>query len=229
MMSSRPFGKEYRSSFFVHHGSINSRNRDSVVHRLRRRRLNFENVPLFELHPFSYARKVPVSSRECSNGCKRSCTSLRMPWVNRLRTVEIKLFREQCRWRAYCSTQSSTLPCGTDFLLHLHYLWSARDCVHHREGSALDSQSGWHSRRTNVPTDCFLSLATSTQPQRTQAERWTRFTCRTHLIPSVFEAINGERRELEVFGTEYPMPDGTCITFTSMIWPNIWSREVQPR
>jgi UDP-glucose-4-epimerase GalE len=32
-----------------------------------------------------------------------------------------------------------------------------------------------------------------------------------HLIPSAFEAIHGERRELEIFGTDYSTPDGTCI------------------
>jgi UDP-arabinose 4-epimerase len=32
-----------------------------------------------------------------------------------------------------------------------------------------------------------------------------------HLIPSAFEAINGERSALEIFGTDYPTPDGTCI------------------
>ena len=33
----------------------------------------------------------------------------------------------------------------------------------------------------------------------------------THLIPSAFEAVKGERPALEVFGTDYPTPDGTCI------------------
>ena len=33
----------------------------------------------------------------------------------------------------------------------------------------------------------------------------------THLIPSAFEAINGDRGELEIFGTDYPTPDGTCV------------------
>jgi UDP-glucose 4-epimerase len=33
----------------------------------------------------------------------------------------------------------------------------------------------------------------------------------THLIPSAFEAIHGERSELEIFGADYPTPDGTCI------------------
>ncbi|HXY02702.1 MAG TPA: UDP-glucose 4-epimerase GalE [Terriglobales bacterium] len=33
----------------------------------------------------------------------------------------------------------------------------------------------------------------------------------THLIPSAFEAIHGQRTELEIFGTDYPTPDGTCI------------------
>ena len=33
----------------------------------------------------------------------------------------------------------------------------------------------------------------------------------THLIPRVFMAITGEIDTLEVYGTDYPTPDGTCI------------------
>ena len=33
----------------------------------------------------------------------------------------------------------------------------------------------------------------------------------THLIPAAFEAIRGKRQQLEVFGEDYPTPDGTCI------------------
>jgi len=33
----------------------------------------------------------------------------------------------------------------------------------------------------------------------------------THLIPACLTAILGERKELEVFGDDYPTPDGTCI------------------
>jgi len=33
----------------------------------------------------------------------------------------------------------------------------------------------------------------------------------THLIPSAFEAIHGERPALEIYGNDYPTPDGTCI------------------
>lgn len=33
----------------------------------------------------------------------------------------------------------------------------------------------------------------------------------THLIPSVFEALKGKRPALEIFGDDYPTPDGTCI------------------
>ena len=33
----------------------------------------------------------------------------------------------------------------------------------------------------------------------------------THLIPVVFEAIRGERGAVEIFGEDYPTPDGTCI------------------
>jgi UDP-glucose-4-epimerase GalE len=33
----------------------------------------------------------------------------------------------------------------------------------------------------------------------------------THLIPSAFEAIHGQRPALEIFGDKYPTPDGTCV------------------
>jgi UDP-glucose-4-epimerase GalE len=33
----------------------------------------------------------------------------------------------------------------------------------------------------------------------------------THLIPSAFEAIRGQRPALEIYGDKYPTPDGTCV------------------
>ncbi|MCC6416925.1 MAG: UDP-glucose 4-epimerase GalE [Gemmataceae bacterium] len=36
-------------------------------------------------------------------------------------------------------------------------------------------------------------------------------TPETHLIPLVIQAATGQRPHLEVFGTDYPTPDGTCI------------------
>jgi UDP-glucose-4-epimerase GalE len=33
----------------------------------------------------------------------------------------------------------------------------------------------------------------------------------THLIPSAFEAIRGNRPALDIFGGDYPTPDGTCV------------------
>jgi UDP-glucose-4-epimerase GalE len=33
----------------------------------------------------------------------------------------------------------------------------------------------------------------------------------THLIPLAFQAALGQRPQLEIFGTDYPTPDGTCI------------------
>jgi UDP-glucose-4-epimerase GalE len=33
----------------------------------------------------------------------------------------------------------------------------------------------------------------------------------THLIPLVLQAVMGQRPAIEVFGTDYPTPDGTCI------------------
>jgi UDP-glucose 4-epimerase len=36
-------------------------------------------------------------------------------------------------------------------------------------------------------------------------------TPETHLIPSAFEAIHGKRPALEIYGDDYPTPDGTCV------------------
>src|SRR5438552_8253178 len=33
----------------------------------------------------------------------------------------------------------------------------------------------------------------------------------THLIPVAFEAIHGQRSVLEIYGDDYPTPDGTCV------------------
>src|SRR5207244_13250415 len=33
----------------------------------------------------------------------------------------------------------------------------------------------------------------------------------THLIPLVIQAATGRRPHIEIFGTDYPTPDGTCI------------------
>jgi UDP-glucose 4-epimerase len=33
----------------------------------------------------------------------------------------------------------------------------------------------------------------------------------THLIPLVFDAATGKRANIEIFGTDYPTPDGTCL------------------
>src|SRR5439155_19806241 len=33
----------------------------------------------------------------------------------------------------------------------------------------------------------------------------------THLIPNVFKVALGQKAYCEIFGTDYPTPDGTCI------------------
>ncbi len=33
----------------------------------------------------------------------------------------------------------------------------------------------------------------------------------THLIPNILKVANGEKRELTIYGNDYPTPDGTCI------------------
>ena len=42
-------------------------------------------------------------------------------------------------------------------------------------------------------------------------ERGERHEPETHLIPLVLEAAAGEREGIQVFGEDYPTPDGTCI------------------
>lgn len=44
-----------------------------------------------------------------------------------------------------------------------------------------------------------------------EAEVGEKHEPETHLIPLIIQAINGQRGELTVFGTDYPTPDGTCI------------------
>jgi UDP-glucose 4-epimerase len=36
-------------------------------------------------------------------------------------------------------------------------------------------------------------------------------TPETHLIPLIIQAVLGQRPHIEIFGTDYPTPDGTCI------------------
>jgi UDP-glucose 4-epimerase len=38
-----------------------------------------------------------------------------------------------------------------------------------------------------------------------------RHTPEIHLIPIAFDAANGKRSHLDVYGSDYPTPDGTCI------------------
>lgn len=40
----------------------------------------------------------------------------------------------------------------------------------------------------------------------------------THLIPLLFQALMGERESLDVFGTDYDTPDGTCIRDYIHVW-----------
>lgn len=40
----------------------------------------------------------------------------------------------------------------------------------------------------------------------------------THLIPVILEAIDGQRPELVVHGTDYPTPDGTCLRDYVHVW-----------
>lgn len=43
------------------------------------------------------------------------------------------------------------------------------------------------------------------------AERGEAHQPETHLIPLVLQVALGQRQEIEIFGSDYPTPDGTCI------------------
>jgi len=38
-----------------------------------------------------------------------------------------------------------------------------------------------------------------------------RHTYETHLIPLILKVATGERKDIKIFGTDYPTPDGTCV------------------
>jgi len=38
-----------------------------------------------------------------------------------------------------------------------------------------------------------------------------RHTYETHLIPLILQVATGERKDIKIFGTDYPTPDGTCV------------------
>lgn len=44
-----------------------------------------------------------------------------------------------------------------------------------------------------------------------KADIGIRYKVITHLIPSVLKVISGERKEFNVYGDDYPTPDGSCI------------------
>ena len=44
-----------------------------------------------------------------------------------------------------------------------------------------------------------------------EGEIGERHTPETHLIPLILEVALGKRKDVKIFGTDYPTPDGTCI------------------
>ncbi|MGI8881976.1 MAG: UDP-glucose 4-epimerase GalE [Jatrophihabitans sp.] len=42
-------------------------------------------------------------------------------------------------------------------------------------------------------------------------DRGERHAIETHLIPIALQVVTGERPELQLYGTDYPTPDGTCV------------------
>jgi UDP-glucose 4-epimerase len=55
------------------------------------------------------------------------------------------------------------------------------------------------------------AIAFATSCRRRYLERGEARRDETHLIPLVFSAIQGRREAVDIFGTDYPTADGTCI------------------
>jgi len=78
----------------------------------------------------------------------------------------------------------------TDFPLHLHHLWSAKDCAHTEKAARWPGiQYGATTLTSEHALELydrayglrFVSFATSTQPEPMKAERSEKFTCRNRI------------------------------------------------
>jgi UDP-glucose 4-epimerase len=65
----------------------------------------------------------------------------------------------------------------------------------------------WYHRAYGIRAVAFRYFnAAGATPTHGEARRHE-----THLLPLVLDAVAGRRSEVQVFGTNYPTPDGTCI------------------
>ncbi len=73
--------------------------------------------------------------------------------------------------------------------------------------AAIDEMIGWYSGAYGLAATSlrYFNVAGS------DGERGERHSPETHLIPIVLQAADDPTRSVEVFGTDYPTPDGTAI------------------
>lgn len=73
--------------------------------------------------------------------------------------------------------------------------------------AAIDEMIGWYSRAYGLASTSlrYFNVAGA------EGGRGERHSPETHLIPNVLRAADDPMRSVEVFGTDYPTPDGTAI------------------
>ena len=65
----------------------------------------------------------------------------------------------------------------------------------------------WYRRIHGLEYVCLRYFNAAGATTRFGEHHWQE----THLIPNVLRVALGQRAEVEIFGTDYPTPDGTCI------------------
>ena len=125
------------------------------------------------------------------------------------------------RWT--CSTRLRRHGIGRVRLLqHLRHLRHSGDGADHRgrRRRRRSTPTATPSWRSNMPwpttprpmAGASRPCATSTRPGASpDGDIGEDHDPETHLIPLVLQAALGQRPHIEVFGTDYPTPDGTCI------------------
>jgi UDP-glucose 4-epimerase len=65
----------------------------------------------------------------------------------------------------------------------------------------------WYERQHGLPYVCLRYFNAAGATRQFGEHHWQE----THLIPNVLKVALGQKPEVEIFGNDYPTPDGTCI------------------
>jgi len=65
----------------------------------------------------------------------------------------------------------------------------------------------WYGRQHGLTYVCLRYFNAAGASRRYGEHHWQE----THLIPNVLKVALGQKPAVEIFGTDYPTPDGTCV------------------